>query len=206
MGFWAIICFVVTAIAIESGEVFMIITFGGIGILLTYLWATKDKRRQEEAERKRKEKEEAERKRKEETRQRALVRFNTSTFATQIIQDFRSRNWRDLDYKSGGCQIYSDKIITPCQSYVYIDYGWGKLDIKSCEELAEYLGIAYGKTYSAEAITKFVGGVSSSYSGHISSTGDVSVYRDAWGDDKVIGYKLYSKNTVPPPTPKGKAW
>lgn len=206
MGFWAIVCFVIAAIAIESGEVFMIVFFGGIGALLTYLWATKDKREKEVHRKTQQRRIETEQKRKEETRRCGLSRFGGSIFAEQLVREFRGRNWLDLDFRNGGCQIYSDKIVTPCKTYVYINYGLAKLDIKGCEELAEFLGVVYGRAYSVDKITKFVGGVSDSYSGHINSDGGVSVYRDAWGGDTVIGYKLYSKNTVPPPAPKGKAW
>ena len=206
MGFSAIICFIIAAIAIESGEIFMIVIFGGLGVLLTYLWATKDKRAEAAKQEEQKKKAEAERRRKEALRQHATTRFNTSPLAAQIVRDFRSRNWLDLDYKKHGCSIYFDKITTPCQKYTYLDYGLGKLDEGSCEELAEYLGLAYGREYRVEKLTKTVGGVSSSYSGHISADGGVSLCRDGWSEEVTIGYRVYSKASVPPPEAKGKAW
>ena len=206
MGFWAIICFVAAAIAIETGDMFMLAVFGGLGVLLTYLWAPKDKRAKKRALEEQKQREEAERQRKEQVRQRALTRFNASPLAVQIIRDMRNRNWLDLDYKRDGCCIYFDKIATPCQKYTYRDYGLKDLDEADCEELAEYLGLAYGREYCVKKMTKFVGGVSSSYSGHIGADGSVSLCRDGWSEEKTIGYKVYSKASVPPAESQGKSW
>ncbi|MBE6796329.1 MAG: hypothetical protein E7533_07080 [Ruminococcaceae bacterium] len=202
----AIICFIIAAIAIEDGESYMVAIFGGLGLYLIYRRITRDDREAEKAEKAAQRKQEEEKKRKEKVRQNALVRFKSSSFANQIIRDFRTRNWSDLDYRKGGCNIECDSIKTPYKTYVYIDYGLGRLNKNGCQELAEYIGMAYGSDYSTKEMIKSVGGYSGGYSGYVSSNGDISISRDADVADIFVGYKLYSKNTVPPPPPQGKAW
>ncbi len=207
MGVVAIIFVICTILAIEDGgDMTVTVLFAGLAVLFIYLWATKDKRAKKRVEETRKRKEEEECQRKAKLQQYACRRFNTAPFATQLRQDFHKRNWKDLDYNSGGCAIYEDRIITHCQAYIYLDHGWGNLDLPSCETLAEYFGLASGKEYVTEKITKTIGGVSSSYSGYISNDGSVSLSRDFWGEDITIGYKVYIKPSVPPPKPQGKAW
>ena len=208
MGIAAIVFVFLTIFALTEGDdIAVTILFGALAVLFIYLWATKAKRKQKQIEETEKREAEQERQRKAELQQRACKRFNASPFATQLRQDFAQRGWQDLDYNKGqGCRIYADRIETPCRTYVYIDYGWGKLDMQSCEELAEYLGLACGKEYITNKLTKFVGGRSSSYSGYIDSNGSVSICQDADGNDVTIGYSVYIKSTIPPKKPQGKAW
>ena len=215
MGLGCVVCFVLAYLGIETGDPVVAAFFGIIGVWLLYLWATKEERKKkkaEEAEKRREEqRREKERNEKKELRQQAIARFNTSPFVLQIVKDFRSRNWRDLDYSKGGCMICCDKIVTPYRTYIYIDHGLARLDRKGCQELAEILGIAYNaankKPYTAQEITHFSGGLSGSYSGYYnSSTGDFSASPDAIESYAFDGYKLYSNDTVPPPPPTGKPW
>ena len=208
MGVAAIIFIIITILAIDDGsDMTVTVLFGGLAVLFIYLWATKDARKKKQAENAQKQREEKERQRIAEVQQSACARFNASPFATQLRQDFAQRGWQDLDYNNGkGCQIYADKIETPCRTYVYIDYGLGKLDMQSCEELAEYLGLASGREYVTRKLEKFVGGRSSSYSGYVDSNGHVSISQDADGHDVTIGYSVYIKSTIPPQKPQGKAW
>lgn len=120
MGFGAIICFLIAAFAIETGEVFMIVIFGGLGIWLTYLWATKDERRKKDAEERRKREEAA-------LRNRAQARFSNSSFVSLVLRDLQRRNWVDLE-NGNSCQILKDKIVTAYRTYTYIDYNLQKLD------------------------------------------------------------------------------
>lgn len=200
MGFWAIICFIITAIAIDQGEQFLIIVFGGLGILLTYLWATRYERRRKREE-KRQKKELAKK------IQSAKERFCDSYFIAQVIQDFQARNWDDLDWGRSGCEVRGDKIVTPCQTYLYASYGLCYLDREGCKLLAIYLGEAYGGGYEVEAITEPHGCVGMGYSGFIGSDGSVSISRDCDAWDVFVGCKLYSKSSVPLPAPPvGKKW
>lgn len=206
MGIAAIICFIIAAIAIESGEPMMICIFGGLGLLFAYLWATKDERAKKAAQESAKQNAEKERRIEEQKRQESKPRFQNSAFAQQVINDFRRRSWSDLDFKQDGCQVRKDKIVTPNQTYVYINYGLANLDAKGCELLAIYIGQAYGRAYKKEQITHCVGGYSNSYSGYVDSSGGVSISRDSYFSESVEGYKIYSQATMPPPPPKGRDW
>lgn len=206
MGFWAIICFVLAAIAIESGDILMITIFAGLGILFTYLWATREDREKKRREELKKQREELKKQKLAEKIQLSKARFSNSAFAAQVIQDFRSRHWGDLDFKRGSCQIFHDKIVTPYQTYLYINYGLGKLDNNGCEQLALYLGEAYGGGYETKAIERGYGGYSGSYSGYISSDGSVSISPDGGGDFVTVGYELCSKASMTPSNPVGKKW
>lgn len=200
-------------VAFATGDPDKILPIIGIAGVIGLVWIAKrffskiryakNTKRAEEAARREAEKE---RRRKDAVRQCAITRFRTSAFVSTLIQDFSNRNWRDLDYTQNGCYVYPDKIVTPCQTYIYINYGLANLDMEGCEELAEYLGTVYGRPYSAVKETKFFGGVSNSYTSYLGSDGSVSTVRDAWGEERTIAYRLYSQNTVPSPPPKGRAW
>lgn len=168
MGIAAIICFILALVAIGSGEIPVAVVFVVLGIWFACRWATKDEREKEK-----------EQKEQKETVDRARERFKDSRFVTQIIQEFRNRNWRDLDYNFGGCKVWLDRIITPYQTYVYIDYGLGRLDVEGCKELAVYLGMAFGKDFCTK----------------IDSDGEFA-----------SGYILYSSDTAPTPSSEGKKW
>lgn len=87
----AIVCFIIAALAIESGEVFIFALTGGIGVLLVYLKLTEKKRWQ--------------RSRKEAIRSR----FEKSSFVSMVLRDLNSRNLDVL--KSGSIQVLTDEII-----------------------------------------------------------------------------------------------
>lgn len=218
MGLGCVVCFVLAYLGIETGDPVVAAFFGIIGVWLLYMWATKEERKKkkaEEAEKRREEqRREKERNEKKELRQQAIARFNTSPFVLQIVKDFRSRNWRDLDYSKGGCVIYYDKIVTPYRTYVYINYDLARLDQNGCQELAEILGMAYSQAnkqpytaYTAQEKQRFVGGRSNSISGHYNeSTNEFMASPDVVESYVFEGYMLYSNDTVPPPPPTGKAW
>ena len=196
MGFWAVVCFILAVVAFQGGNMIVALTLGGAGLMLAYFWSTKEERARqcyEAAQR-------------ENTIRAGRQRFGNSAFVAQVISDFRVRNWNDLDYRRGGCQILEDKIETPYRTYIYIQYGLGKLDQEGREQLAYYLGEAYGGCYSFTPIEKLAGGRSNSYSGYISSDGDVRISSDSTRDFVNIGSKLYSDASVPPPPPKGRNW
>lgn len=141
-------------------------------------------------------------------KQKILNRFNDTEFVIKLVQDFRSRNWADLDLSKGGCKIYLNKIVTPCQSYIYSDYDLRDLYQNGCEELSDYLGIVFGGNYHIKECNRCIGGgQSGSYSGTISSDGRISIsgdYRVSWVFDY---YMIYNQNTIPSPDqPKGKKW
>lgn len=197
-GLWIIICFILAAAAIEQGEGLMIVIFGGLGICLAYLGATKD-------ERHKKQQEEARKRAEAELRYRARQRFSDSYLANLIVRDLQLRNWVDLE-DCNGCQVLKTKTITPYQTYIYLeDYGLGTLEEDGCRELATYLSLFYHGDYEITPIIRSFGGVSNSYSGYIGSDGSVSISQDAWGDDVVDGYRL-CKKVVKPKSPQGKKW
>ncbi len=197
MGFWVVVCYILAALAVESGDPLMIVLFLGLAIWLHYLWATKEKRAAKRLQ------EQQERERLERI-QRARARFYGLSFVSRAIGEMRNRGWEDLNYTKGGCKVLKDRIETPYQTYLYGDLE--NLDIKGCEELAVFIGEAYGGAYKYQIQEKLVGGASNSYSGHLGPDGSVSIYPDGGGDFVPIGYKLYSEASVPPPPPPKKKW
>lgn len=129
------------------------------------------------------------------------LRFGNSDFVASLIQDFRARNWLDLDYKSGGCKIFGDKIVTPQKTYLYNDYGLKDLDYKGCKLLATYIGETFGNKYKIGAIEETYKCVSNSYTRSISDDSNVAVYKD------YLGYIVYSvASSLPHPKPERKDW
>lgn len=173
--------------------------FAGVGVLLIYLKVTERKRFTHREQRRIEEK-------KNNTIQSAKLRFNNSTFVTHLIRDCRARNWSDLNYVNGGCQVLTDKIVTPYKTYLYDDFGLNRLDIKGCEQLAVYIGELFGRKYEVEEISQFFGGYTGGYSGYVGSDGSISVSRNYSGGERTLGYKVYSTSSKPNPKPQGKAW
>jgi len=206
VGFWAIIFILITVLALERGAVDMIFFFGIPAAWFTYMWATKDERAKKKREQNWERQQQKKAQEHTEMQRRAMSRFQNSSFASQVIREIRGRSHMDLDYQKGGCQVMHDKIVTPYWTYVYDDYGLGKLDDKGIQELAEFLGMALGNASAVDPITKFVGGMSNSYTVSENSSGGYSVTRDGWGGDKLVGYKVYNPNTRPAPKPKGRDW
>lgn len=187
----AIILFLVVAVNISLGskEYFGLAFYTGLGILLIYLKVTVKERRKKRIVRS------------------AKKRFSDSTFIAQVIQDFQARNWDDLNWKSNGCEIHGDRIVTPYQTYLYSSCGLRNLDHEGFKLLAIYLGEAYGGDYEMTPIEKIVGyhhtGI---YSGYVGTDGDIHMSDISDGSEYVVGYKLHSKSSVPPPAPKGRMW
>lgn len=195
-----IICVAIGIYGLSTGsDFFSGLFFIGIGALLLYLKATEKERFEKHREKIKAEKQ-------NKLVESSNARFKNSSFAAQLINDFSVRNWIDLDYKNGGCQILKDKIVTPNQTYLYIDYGLANLDTKGCEQLAVYIGQAFRRPYQTSAIEKCSGGFTGGYSGYVDSSGGVSISPDYSGDFHTIGYKIYSKASVSPPKPTGNTW
>ena len=133
----AIVCFIIAALAIESGEVFIFALTGGIGVLLVYLKLTENKR--------------DERSRKESIQRR----FEKSSFASMVLRDLNSRNWDVLN--SGSIQVLTDKIITPYKTYEYATYGLDELGSLDCKDLAIYLASFCPVDYKIEEATRKIG-------------------------------------------------
>ncbi len=213
MGVCGVICLILCFFGFIWGEIVPGLVFGAIGFLLLYMKEKINDPEEWEEQRKLKKIAKA-KKEKEELRKHAIARFNTAPFVKQLVQDFRSRNWQDLDYSKGGCVIYYDKIVTPYRTYVYINYDLARLDQNGCQELAEILGMAYSQAnkqpytaYTAQEKQRFVGGRSNSISGHYNeSTNEFMASPDVVESYVFEGYMLYSNDTVPPPPPTGKAW
>lgn len=191
MGFAAIICFVIAAIAIEQGEVFMIVFFGGLGLWLTYLWATKEERRTKELFRIR-----------QQTIEKARARFTCIPLANKAAGECKGRD----EYC---CDVCFEYIKTPVATHHYSDYGLQHLDEEGCELLAYYIGWCVGiDSFSVMKETKNVGGVTNTYSGHIDASGNISIVPDCSDAEVVLGYSVYAKKETPTksePTNK-KAW
>lgn len=204
----AIICFLLAAIGLEQGEDGLVMTlfFAGIGVLLIYLKVTEKerqrKRNEQIAERNKRKAEEE----KNKTIQAAMSRFGNSNFVARLIQDFRIRNWSDLNCGGGGCQVFEDKIVTPHKTYLYDDFGLNRLDPKGCEQLAVYIGELFGREYEVKEMTRAFGGYTGGYSGYVGSDGSISVSRDYSGGTTTLGYKVYSVSSKPSPKPQGKNW
>ena len=213
MGVCGVICLILCFFGFIWGEIVPGLVFGAIGFLLLYMKEKINDPEEWEEQRKLKKIAKA-KKEKEELRKRAIARFNTAPFVKQLVQDFRSRNWQDLDYSKGGCVIYYDKIVTPYRTYVYINYDLARLDQNGCQELAEILGMAYSQAnkqpytaYTAQEKQRFVGGRSNGISGHYNeSTNEFMASPDVVESYVFEGYMLYSNDTVQPPPPTGKAW
>lgn len=201
----AIICFLLAAIALED-DLEVALIFAGIGVLLIYLKVT-EKKRFAKREKIRIEREQIRiEEEKNKTIQSAMSRFGNSNFVARLIQDFRIRNWSDLNYGGGGCQVLSDKIVTPYKTYLYDDFGLNRLDTKGCEQLAVYIGELFGREYGVEEMTRAFGGYTGGYSGYVGSDGSISVSRDYSGGTTTLGYKVYSVSSKPSPKPQGKNW
>lgn len=189
----AIICFLVVAVNIWIGvsgvEYFGLAIYTGLGILLIYLKVTRKERIKKKKIR------------------ASKKRFGNSAFIAQVIQDFRNRNWDDLDCMHGGCKVRWEAIETPHQTYSYISYGLGELDVEGCELLALYLGEAYGGDYEmSKIIVTSGGGHTGVYSGYVGADGSIHISDISEARESIVGYQLRSKSSVPPPPPAGRKW
>lgn len=97
-----------------------------------------------------------------------------------------------------------DKIVTPLATYHYSGYELDKLDSAGCEQLAIYIGELYGKEYDVEEISRGVVVACNSYSGRITSNGNVSVSQNHEAGSIYEGHRVYSKASVPKQEPKKK--
>ena len=135
---------------------------------------------------------------------KAEKRFSNSKLVELILQDFENNDWKDLDYRRGGCQVLLDEIVTPIKRYRYSDYGLENLVRSGCEQLAVYIGELYGSEYKVEPINESYAFACNSYSGTVHTSGKVSVYQDYATGEVYKGEKVYSKASVPEPEPKKK--
>lgn len=189
--FWAaIVCFVIAFIAIEHGEMFMLVVFGGIGAYLMYLWATKDKRKKEEQKRIR-----------EQKIQDGKSRFANSQLVRTVISECKANGNQNFS-----CDVCFDSIKTPITTHYYGDFGLAKLDKKGCELLAYYIGSQVNNdNFIVTTKTKLVGGVSGSYSGYVGADGSISISQDCSAEDVLIGYTVYTRAPQPVEPPK-QSW
>ena len=195
---WALLFWLFTILALEHGQISMMLLFGAIAVWLTYLWLTKDKRKEEERQKLHRMQVEREREKREKKLTAGRERFENNPFVRHLIRSFRERNWADLDYTKNGCRVYTNRIETPLRTYRYEDYNLKNLNTKACEQLALYLGSAAGGEYEVTPLERSVGYSSgSSYSGYVGSSGDIHISSDSNGRDYLDGYKVYTKRSVP---------
>ena len=135
---------------------------------------------------------------------RSRLRFSNVPMVLQVLQELQDQNWSAI-YTREGCEIRKDRIITPVRSYLYIQYGLQNPDNQELLELATYISSVCPLECRLATISHFRGGMSPSYSGHVSSDGSVSLVRDSWGDSVLDGYRVLKKE-VPQPQPQGRAW
>ena len=191
MGVWAIIFTIITALAIESGDITMILIFGGLAVWFIYLWATKDKRKEDDKKRRQKQEED-----------KARQRFGSKPIVQQVVRDAR------IQGKGIHCQVYRDRIEGNGRTYRYSDHGLGMLEKQSdWKQLAICLGEVYGGMYSVTALDR-APAWSGRYAGHVSSDGSVHIYPDVDDSDHIIGYKVDTRQPAPPPPPPppGQKW
>ena len=195
MGFWAIFFIIATILAIDTGmqDVTVTVLFAGLAVLFTYLWATKDKRKEDDKKREWKAKED-----------KARQRFGSKPIVSQVVRDARIRG------QGIHAKVYSDRIEANEKTYRYIDYNLAKLDKESdWEQLAFCLGVCFGGGYSVNRIIKTTGGCHPiSYTGHVSSDSSVHIYPDVDTTDYIIGYEVDTATPAPaaPPQPTGQKW
>ena len=192
MWFWCILCFVIAYGGLTGGGISLTIVFGGIGCYLLYCILNADKI--EEYQRKKREQEEI---------NKATQRFHGSGFVSGVINMLRNTNWRDLDT---GVKIYKDRIEMSGKTYRFENYGLAKLDESSCKQLAIYIKAESNlENVVVVSLTSFSGGSSNSYSGFVTSSGQVHISSDADYTERVIGYQVYRRKPQPV-KPKGQAW
>lgn len=189
--FWAsLVCFLIAFLGIETMNYFMAAFFGGIGVLLMYLWATKDKRKIDEQKRIRNQKIED-----------GKSRFGNSQLVRTAISECKANGNQNFS-----CDVCFDSIKTPITTHFYGDSGLAKLDKKGCELLAYYIGSQVNNdNFIVTTKTKLVGGVSGSYSGYVGADGSISISQDCSADDVLIGYTVYARAPQPVEPPK-QAW
>ena len=191
MGFWAIFFIIATILAIDTGmqDVTVTVLFAGLAVLFTYLWATKDKRKEDDKKRRQKQEED-----------KARQRFGSRSIVQQVVRDAR------IQGKGIHCQVYRDRIEGNGRTYRYSDHGLGMLEQQSdWKQLAICLGEVYGGAYSVTALDR-APAWSGRYAGHVSSDGSVHVYPDVDDSDHIIGYKVDTRQPAPPPPPPGQKW
>ena len=190
MGVWAIIFTIITALAIESGDITMILIFGGLAVWFIYLWATK-------AERKKKDREWRQKQEAEQARQR----FGSRSVVQQVVRDAR------IQGKGIHAEVYKDRIEGNGKTYRYTDYGLAKLEnMRDWKQLAICLGEVYGGEYRIGSLESYNRGWSGRYAGHVSSDGSVHVYPDVDDSDRIVGYSVHTQQPAPPPPPPGQKW
>lgn len=204
----AAVCFFLMCFALDpatdSEDPLVAAIFGVIGVFLLILPPVLKYLEKKEAERKERERIEAkkqaaiaaaiaaqkEQARKNEVRKRALTHFNNSPFVRQVIRDLRSRNWDNMNGKYGHCTVYQDRLVAG-RCYYYDEYGLDKLSLERCEELAEFLGMAYGKDYTTKGIYRSNCGPTGTFTSFLGSDGTVSTIPDYFeGKPTLEGYKL----------------
>jgi len=177
-----IIIFAIFGASVSPGAIVPCLFFLAIGGLLIYLKLTQQRRLDKRHKRK--------------MIFNSKCRFSDSSFVFQLVQEFQMRNWSDLDFKSKGCQIFTDKIVTKNKTYLFRDFNLKNLGIDGCEELAFYLGEKFSDEYKVEPIEKTRACKVGSYSGYIGSSSNISISEDYASDTYIEGYKLYSLSTA----------
>lgn len=192
-----VVCVIITLLALESGEIFMIAIFGGLSAFLIYREATRKKRIENQNERRRQ-------RAAAELRARANRRFGNSNFAKMVVRDLQLSNWAELD-DAKGVKVLFKEIITSSRQYRYIDYGLAPLKVDGTKELADYISSFYhGDDLYVSEIIKISGGFTGGYSGFVGSDGSVSLSRDVSGGEYVEGYQILRKR--PKKQPQGVKW